>query len=268
MHTLERLLLETATAWEKEGIAHGEIRPGIGTVDETFWPRMMLGCLDLAAGYLVREEVAAERSFDTWDRGVTQRLTTFGPEVLYVGSDRAKALVKLAHTGLGCLSSPDVLHLRHDLAQGYALTIFRRLQQATRGLEQAKQRLEMWQKPPQGERVHIEHAQALVAASETSVNHWQGVRRAWKEPLANVSRILHPWRLADSRCQTSKEVAEQLHAELQAIATLLETNGVPVKKGTLDKVGTQLAGVAALVDFWWQTVRQALAQLAMPPRWT
>src|SRR5215471_14690839 len=27
MHMLERLLLETAAAWEKDGIAHGEIRP-------------------------------------------------------------------------------------------------------------------------------------------------------------------------------------------------------------------------------------------------
>src|SRR5256886_15806162 len=29
MHTWERLLLDTAAAWEKEGIAHGEIRPVI-----------------------------------------------------------------------------------------------------------------------------------------------------------------------------------------------------------------------------------------------
>jgi hypothetical protein len=230
--------------------------------------RMMLVCMDLATGYLLMEEVAADRSFDTWYGGINKRLTTFGTEVLYVVSDRAKALVKLAHTGLGCLSIPDLFHLSHDLAKGYSLTIFGRLQQAARGLAQAKQRLEMLQKNPQGERIHIERAQALVAASETSVNHWQGVRRAWKEHLANLSRILHPWRLADSSRQTSKEVEEQLHAELQAIATLLETNGLPVKKGTLDKVGTQLAGVAALVDFWWQTVRQDLAQLAMPPRWT
>jgi len=49
---------------------------------------------------------------------------------------------------------------------------------------------------------------------------------------------------------------------------LLATNGLPVKKDTLDKVCKQLAGVSALVDFWWQTVRQDLAQIAMPPRWT
>src|SRR4029434_5609658 len=35
MHTLERLILESAAAWEQDGIAHGEIRPVIGAVDET-----------------------------------------------------------------------------------------------------------------------------------------------------------------------------------------------------------------------------------------
>jgi len=86
--------------------------------------------------------------------------------------------------------------------------------------------------------------------------------------LSNLSRILHPWRLSDSRRQTSKEVKAQLRAELQAIETLLETNGLPLKKDTLDKVQKQLAGISALIDFWWQTVRQDLTQLAMTPRWS
>ena len=76
MHTLEGLLLETAAAWEKEGIAHGEIRPVIGAVDETFLQRMMLVFMDLATGYLLMEEVAAARSFDTWYDRANVRLTT------------------------------------------------------------------------------------------------------------------------------------------------------------------------------------------------
>jgi hypothetical protein len=50
LHTLERLILETTAVWEKEGIAHGEIRPVIGAVDETFLQRMMLVFMDLATG--------------------------------------------------------------------------------------------------------------------------------------------------------------------------------------------------------------------------
>ena len=56
---------QTAAAWEKEGIAHGEIRPVMGAVDETFLQRMMLVFMDLATGYLLMEEVAVDRSFAT-----------------------------------------------------------------------------------------------------------------------------------------------------------------------------------------------------------
>jgi len=267
MHTLECILLETAAAWEKEGVAHGEIRPVIGAVEETFLQRMMLVFMDLASGYLRMEEVAVDRSYDTWYGGINGRLKTFGTEVLYLVRDRAKALVKLAHTGLGCLSIPDLFHLSHDLAKGYALAIFGRLRQAKHALEQAKQRLEALQAcPPASEQA--QQAQASVEACETSVKHWQDVRSAYRERLANVSRIMHPWRLADSTRQTSQAVERQLQAELQALETLLATNGLPVKKDTLDKVRKQLAGVSALVDFWWQTVRQDLAHIAMTPRWT
>jgi len=268
IHTLERLLLETAAAWEKEGIAHGEIRPVIGAVDETFLQRMMLVFMDLATGYLLMEEVAADRSYDTWFDCANERLTTLGTEVLYMVSDRAKALIKLAHTGLRCPSIPDLFHLGHDLAKGYSLAIFGRLRQAKRELEQAKQGREKLQKNIQTDSAQVTQAQSRIAACATSVHHWQEVGRAWRQHLSNVSCILHPWRLADSIRQTSREVEEQLRAEIKAIETLLETNGLPRKTDTLDKVRKQLAGISALVDLWWQTVRQDLTQLAMTPRWT
>src|SRR6516162_11283118 len=142
MHLLERLLLDTAAAWEQEGIAHGEIRPVIGAVDETFLQQMMLVFMDLATGSLLMEEVAADRSFATWFDRTNERLTTFGTQVLYRVSDRAKALIKLTHTGRRCPSSPAVFHLGYDRAQGYALGIFGRLRHAKRELEHAKQGLE------------------------------------------------------------------------------------------------------------------------------
>ena len=84
--------------------------------------------------------------------------------------------------------------------------------------------------------------------------------RRWQRRASRSVQFVahpHPWRLADSIRQTSKEVEEQLRAELKAIQTLLETNGLPMKK-TLDKVRKQLVGISALVDFWRQTVRQDL----------
>jgi hypothetical protein len=267
MHTLERIILDTAAAWEQAGIAHGEIRPVIGAVDETFLPRMMLVFMDLASGYLWMEEVAVDRSYATWHDGINARLKTFGIGVAYLVSDRAKALIKLAQTGLGCLSIPDVFHLSHELAKGYSLGIFSRLRQAQQALAHPRQRLEALQASPLGS-AQVQQAQVAVEHCGAAVQRWQGVRSAYRQRLANLSRLLHPWRLVDATRQTSQEVEHQLHVEIQALETLLATNGVPVKQGTLDKVRKQLVVVSALIDFWWQTVWHDLEQMAMPPKWT
>ena len=71
----------------------------------------------------------------------------------------------------------------------------------------------------------------------------------------------------DSTPQTSQEVEHQLQAEIAALATLIETNELPLKQSALDKVRKQLPGVSALVDFWWQTVWRDLGHMALPPRW-
>jgi IclR helix-turn-helix domain len=142
MHTLERIILETAAGWAQAGTAHGELRPIIGAVDETFLQRMMLVCMDLASGYLLMEEVAEDRSYDPWYDCINARLKTCGIEVLSLVSDRAKALVKWAETGLGGLSIPDVLHLSPDLAKGYSLLLCGRLRHAQQDLAPARQRLE------------------------------------------------------------------------------------------------------------------------------
>ena len=117
MHALEQAILETATAWEHEGVAAGEVRPIIGAVDETFLERMMLVFMDLVSGYLLFEEVAEDRTYTTWYALVEARLEALGVGVWYLVSDRAKALIKLAEQGLECVSIPDVFHLIHDLVQ-------------------------------------------------------------------------------------------------------------------------------------------------------
>jgi hypothetical protein len=267
MHTLERIILDTAAAWEQEGIAHGEIRPIIGAVDETFLQRLMLVFMDLASGYLLMEEVAVDRTYDTWHGCINERLKTFGIGVSYLVSDRAKALVKLAQTGLDCLSIPDLFHLSHDLAKGYSLSIFGRLRHAQQVLAHARQRLEALQASQPGS-VQVQQGQASVEAYEAVVARWQGVRSAYRQSLSNLSRIVHPWRLGDATRQTSQEVERQLHVEMQVLETLLETHGLPVKKDTLNKVRKQLAGVSALIDFWWQTVWHDLEHMTMTPRWT
>jgi hypothetical protein len=236
-------------------------------VDETFLERMMLVFMDLASGYLLAEEVAADRSYDTWYAVVKARLATLGVGVRYLVSDRAKALIKLAETGLGCLSVPDLFHLLHDLAKSHSLAIFRRLRQAQRALGHAQERLATCQGSQPGG-AEVQQACAVVEAHKAEVQRWQSVRRDYRHHLEHLSLIMHPWRLVGSTPQTSHEVACQLQAEVTAIETLVETQGLPIKKNALAKVRKQLAGVAALVDVWWQEVwHDVQSQVSLTPRW-
>jgi hypothetical protein len=110
--------------------------------------------------------------------------------------------------------------------------------------------------------------QAVVAAREAEVERWENVGNAYRHHLLTLSMIMHPWCIFDSTRQTSEEVECQLRAEIDAIEELIETHGLPIKKKALDKVRKQLAGLAALVDFWWQGVWQDLQQVTLTPMWT
>jgi protein required for attachment to host cells/AraC-like DNA-binding protein len=268
MQILEQTILETAAAWEDDGIAHGETRPIIGAVDETFLEHMLLVFMDLASGYLLVEEVADDRSYDTWYGVVKARLETLGVGVRYLVSDRAKALIKLAETGLECLSIPDLFHLIHDLAKSPSLAIVSRLRQAQQALTQAQACCAKAQ-ASHLDGPAVQHAQALVEARETEVQHWQGVRNAYRHHLNNLSLIMYPWRLGDLRRQTSQEVERQLQAEVTALETLFATHALPVKKNALDKVRKPLVGVSVLVDAWWQEVwHDVQSPVSLTPQWS
>jgi Family of unknown function (DUF6399) len=259
MQALETAMLATTPAWEHDGVAAGDRREIMGAVDETCLQRLMLVCIDLVSGDLLCEEVAEDRSYDTWHALVKARIEVLGVDVLYLVSDSAKALIKLAETGLECLSMPEVFHLIHELVKSYALAMGRRLRQARQALQQAE-----------GQRSEAEtpQAQAVVEARAAEVTPWETVHRADRHHLESVSLTGHPWRVCDSTRQRAAEVERQFHAESDALEARIDTNGLPGKKKALDKVRKQLVGVSALVDLWWQGGEHDLQQVALTPNGT
>jgi hypothetical protein len=227
---------------------------------------MMLVFMDLVSGYLLFEEVAADRTSTTWDALVEARLEALGVGVLYLVSDRAKALIKLAEQGLECLSIPDVFHLIHDLVKSYSLAICGPLRQARQALHQARESLTTCQVSPRS-RDEAQQAQAEVRAREAEVERWESVHSAYRHHLETVSLIVHPWYIFNSTPQTSQEVESRLHAEIDAITALIETHGLPAKKKAVEKVRKQLAGLSALVDLWWHRVWHDAQQVALTPMW-
>jgi len=266
MQALETVLVETAAAWEKDGCASGEVREIIGAVDETFLERMMLVFMDLATGYLVLEAVADDRTYATWKTLVDERLKSLGTGVLYLVSDRAKALIQLADKGLECLSMPDFFHVTHEIVQSYSLAIGRHLRQAHQNLTKATEALAQLQarshKAPAAPA-----ATAGVAARQAEVEQWEAVQHTYRHHLEALSLSLHPFRIADSTPQTSDQVASQLYAEVEAIEALARRHQLPARPQAMTKVRKQIPALAALVDFWWQGVWQDIESFVLSPRW-
>src|SRR4029453_3569522 len=142
MEALVVAMVEAAGAWEQDGVAAGEVREIIGAVDETFLEQMILVFQDVPTGYIVQEAVADDRTYATWKALVDERLKALGTSVLYLVSDRAKALIYLPKKGGGGLRMPDFFPLVHAIVKSYSLAVGRRLSQAHKELAQAEAVLE------------------------------------------------------------------------------------------------------------------------------
>ena len=266
MQALEAALLETAGAWEQQGCTDGEGREIIGAVDETFFDQMILVFLDLKTGYLLQEEVAEDRTYPTWKALVEERLKALRTHVLYVVSDRAKALIQLAEQGLECLSMPDFFHCVHEIVKSYSLALGRRVRHAHKALTEAQEALARLQGRPQ-EPHETPDATAVVAMRHAEVTRWEEARRTYRDHLETLSLTLHPFRLVDSAPQTSAQVAIPLQATIEAIEVFAQYHQLPARPNAMLKVRKQVPALAALVDFWWQGVQQDLAPFLLSPRW-
>jgi len=266
MQTLEATILATSGAWEQDGMAAGEVREIIGAVDETFLEQMMLVFMDLKTGYLLLEEVAEDRTYPTWKALVDERLKALGTQVLYMVSDRAKALIQLAEQGLECLSMPDFFHLVHEIVKSYSLALGRRVRQAHKELKEAQEALARLQGRPQAD-PDAPEAKALVDTRQAEVTRWEEGHHTYRCLLETLSFTLHPFSLADSAPQTSAQVASQLQTAIDATEVFAQRHQLPARPAAMTKVRKQVPALAALVDFWWQGVQQDLAPFLLSPRW-
>jgi len=99
------------------------------------------------------------------------------------------------------------------------------------------------------------------------VRRWEEVHSTYRHHLETFSLTLHPFCIADSTPQTSDQVASQLHAAVDAIATLAQSQQLPARPDALKKVRRQLPALAALVDCWWAGVEHDLEHAALAAPW-
>jgi len=142
--------------------------------------------MDLSTGYLLLEEVAEDRTYATWKILLEERLKGLGTGVLYLVSDRAKALNQLAEQGLECLSMPDFFHVVHDIIKSYSLALGRHRRHAHQALKHAQEALARCQEQPHAGQDAPEAM--MVVAARLTTTAVQGV-----DGIAQLRRSRGGW---------------------------------------------------------------------------
>jgi hypothetical protein len=94
--------------------------------DETFYDLPILVAIELASGFIFSEAICENRTDETWWEQISGWFNPQQWDCRYFVSDEAKALVKLALSGLGCPSLPDVFHLLYALSKSMGSAIARK----------------------------------------------------------------------------------------------------------------------------------------------
>jgi hypothetical protein len=148
---------------------------------------------------------------------VEARRTALGTEGLSLGSDRAKAFMQRAATGLEGLRMPEVFPVVHEIIKRAALARGRGVRHAPQKRTQAEEVLARRQESAPVAPGRAE-AQAEMEAKRAAVTRGDEGQRTDRHQLETLSLTRHPCCMADAAPQTSAQVASPLQAAGEAIA--------------------------------------------------
>lgn len=117
---LKQQMKDRLEAYAAAQAEHCQPRSGQGIcvgADEVFFGLPVLVLAELGSGYLLTEVQVADRSYETWKEQIQSWWSQAGWQCHFLVSDRAKALIKLATDGLGCVSVADLFHALRALGQ-------------------------------------------------------------------------------------------------------------------------------------------------------
>lgn len=263
-----RDLEQQLAAFQAEQEASAECPEPERTVamDETFFSQMMiLVLMDLPSQYILLEESATDRSYETWKARACPRLEALGLTVKHAISDRAKALIKLALNGFDCQAGADLFHAQYELSRWLSLPLGRATNTLAEAVDTARKALARHQKKALRDPQETPRLEAEVKQAEQA--HQQGLdaQTAYRQHQQAISDSVHPFDPASGLAQDQATVLTALQQESEAIAALAEARRISDRKGYLKKFRKQMEDVSRHVSVWWLWIHTLLADCAPEP---
>ena len=260
INKMEVLLPKFQEACEKS--VNKQKRKVVVGLDETFFGNfMILVLMDLRSGYLLLEDIADDRCYETWHKKVTPRLASLGIEVNHAISDRAKALIKMAMTGFKCESGADLFHAQQDMSRLLGAKTGKHAENAEKQLKIAQSAESKVSKT--ATELKVMDLKAARMTAEKALERAKKTQADYRENLQGIGDEVHPFSLNDNRINDAKKVEKQLELRAQAFEKIAEEQQINKRKGVMKKFRNQIKPLVVSVSFWWLLVHETLQSLVL-----
>jgi len=258
---IEELLVEYQGIQEKEQCKNNKTQEIIAAGDETFFNGMILLVLmDLSSGYLLLEEEADDRTYETWNQKAQARLNEIGLRVRHFVSDRAKALIKLGVDGFGCEKvGSDLFHGQYEISKWLGAQLHRKLSQTKNKIEDLKKSISSLRQRNKDEDL-IKAEEKTLIEQEACLQCHQENHDDYHTELQNISLSVHPFNESNGEAQTTEDVVKRLQACADEFTEIAASVSISNSRDALGKFTRQIEDIASNVGVWWVWVKENLTQ--------
>jgi hypothetical protein len=218
--------------------------------DETFFGLPILVAIELASGFIFTETKCENRTYATWWEQISGWFNSEKWNCRVLVSDGAKALVKLAVSGLGCPSVPDIFHLLYGLSKSMGTSLARQRVQLQKQEHTLQEQFKIHPSPE-----ITAHIQDLQTQQQTLENDHQD----YQESLHTLSQTIHPFSLTTGESQLGLELAAKLQAPLITLTRLSQTYAQTTSQAALTRWQQQIPALTKALHAWWLWVMESLS---------
>jgi hypothetical protein len=221
----------------------------VGT-DETFFGLPILVAIELASGFIFTESKCDNRTYATWWEQVSGWFDREHWNCRILVSDGAKALVKLAISGLGCPSVPDLFHLLYGLSKSLGTSLARQRIQLQKQEHILQEQVKVNSSP---------HITAQIQALQNQLLSLEVDHEDYQQSLHTLSQTIHPFSLKTGESQLGLELPANLQAPLATLTRLSQTYAQTTSQAALTRLQQQIPALKSALHAWWLWVMESLS---------
>jgi hypothetical protein len=256
LNQLKQQIQDAIEAYEVAQAEHCQPQEGQGIcvgADEVFFGLPVLVLAELASGYVLTEVQCEDRSYATWKAQIEHWWTQTGWKCHFMVSDRAKALIKLATDGLGCVSVADLFHALRSLGQPIGSALGRQQAHLAKQMHTLKARWEATE--DETKRLPLTQAVSELSTQQAALAQAQ---QHYHAAITAITLGLHPFRLDTQQPQTGSDVSTALAPPLTQLRHLSNTYGKQKAVLAIEAFEQQLPDLIQGLHAWWHWAIQAL----------